>query len=517
MIKKLFSFHISLFLLLLLAAFLRLYHIRDYLTFLGDEGRDVLIAYNILHGHLTLLGPTASVGGFFLGPIYYYFIAPFLWLFQYDPVGPAVMVALFGVATVWLVYFVGERFFNKTTGFIAATLYTISPLVIAYARSSWNPNLMPFFTLLLLFVAYKAVKKDSWRLFACVGILYGIVMQLHYIEVFIGVVIAVYIFIAFSYQKKHILQGIVFTVKNYVVFLIGFLIGWSPFLAFEARHGFPNTRSILQFVFMSKEAGAGAGFSLNFLDVFYRLFGRLVLNIPSPDLYKTITPTLAIWMVAVWVVGIVATGNLLFLLWKHRNSSDKFLQYSLLVLWLFFGVILFGFYRKAIYDYYLEFIFPLPFFLVGEVGSFLLRKNLVVKGIATVLLLVLVAINLTGVPFRYPANKQLQQTEIIAQNVLQMTHSQPYNFALITGGNSDYAYRYFLTIWGHPPVTIENPSVDPQRKTVTKQLIVVCESVPCGPLGYSLWEIAGFGRADIAEKKHVVVVDIYRLVHYQGK
>ena len=64
-------------LILLFSAFLRLYKIEDYMTFLGDQGRDVLIVYNILHGHLTLLGPTSSVGGFFLGPFYYYFMAPF--------------------------------------------------------------------------------------------------------------------------------------------------------------------------------------------------------------------------------------------------------------------------------------------------------------------------------------------------------------------------------------------------------------------------------------------------------
>ncbi|MBI1982345.1 MAG: hypothetical protein HYS68_02065, partial [Candidatus Levybacteria bacterium] len=71
--------------ILLVAAFLRLYKISDYMTFLGDEGRDALVVYGILHGKFTLLGPTASVGGFFLGPIYYYFMAPFLWLFNYDP------------------------------------------------------------------------------------------------------------------------------------------------------------------------------------------------------------------------------------------------------------------------------------------------------------------------------------------------------------------------------------------------------------------------------------------------
>ena len=54
--------------ILAIAAFMRLYKIQDYMTFLGDEGRDVLVVYNILHGHLTLLGPTSSVGGFFFGP-----------------------------------------------------------------------------------------------------------------------------------------------------------------------------------------------------------------------------------------------------------------------------------------------------------------------------------------------------------------------------------------------------------------------------------------------------------------
>src|SRR5687768_5563872 len=112
--------------LLVIAAVLRIYKIADYMTFLGDEGRDALVVYNILHGKLTLLGPTSSVGGFFLGPAYYYFMTPFLWLFNYDPVGPAVMVGLFGVATVLLVYKIGKEFFDQKTAFIAAGLYAIS-------------------------------------------------------------------------------------------------------------------------------------------------------------------------------------------------------------------------------------------------------------------------------------------------------------------------------------------------------------------------------------------------------
>src|SRR3989344_3226639 len=132
-------------LIFLLGFFLRIYRIRDYITFLGDEGRDVLVVYNILHGDLTLLGPTASVGGFFHGPLYYYFMVPFLFLSNYDPVGPAIMIGLIGTITVLLVYLVGKRLFGAAAGLIAAFLYAISPIVIVYSRSSWNPNPMPFF------------------------------------------------------------------------------------------------------------------------------------------------------------------------------------------------------------------------------------------------------------------------------------------------------------------------------------------------------------------------------------
>ena len=98
--------YILLLFILALGFLLRIYKIKDYIVFLGDEGRDALVTYGILHGDLTLLGPTSSVGGFFLGPIYYYMISPFLWLWGFDPVGPAVMVVLFGIATILLVYIV---------------------------------------------------------------------------------------------------------------------------------------------------------------------------------------------------------------------------------------------------------------------------------------------------------------------------------------------------------------------------------------------------------------------------
>ncbi|HEX7041615.1 MAG TPA: glycosyltransferase family 39 protein [Patescibacteria group bacterium] len=521
MFKKILTkTNILLFLILCVAAFMRLYRIADYLTFLGDEGRDVLVVWNILHGHPTLLGPTASVGGFFLGPIYYYFMTPFLWLFNYNPVGPAVMVALFGIATVWLIYFVTSKFFNKKAGLVAAFLFSVSPLVIAYSRSSWNPNPLPFFSLLCLYFLYIALNRNSKKYLIFSGILLGIAMQLHYLATFLAVIIALYIFSDGIYQiwRKAKWRGVlVATIINYLVFFVGYIIGWSPFLLFEVRHGFSNIKSIINFVLFSKETGGGVNFLSTVNNVFFRIFGRLITDYPPPEQVSLAGHiNITIWYLSTLLLALSST---IFLFWtfiKSLKKREDFLQKSLLFLWFVIGILLFGFYKKEIYDYYFAFLFPLPFLLVGGLFYFISKLNKFWLGVCVLAFIILSIVNIQALPFRYPANRQLAQVEGISSFVYSKTDGKPFNFALITGGNSDYAYRYFFTVWGHPPVTIENVISDPQRKTVTNQLLIVCE-IECHPLGDSLWEVAGFGRAQIAGKWDVSVVKVYKLIHYEGK
>ncbi len=511
-------------LILLLASFLRLYRIADYMTFLGDEGRDVLVVYNILHGHLTLLGPTASVGGFFLGPIYYYFMAPFLWLFNYNPVGPAVMVALIGILTVFLVYKVGSELFNKEVGLIASLIYAISPLVIAYSRSSWNPNPLPFFSLLTLYVIYKGVNGNKIRLFFLSGFLLGIALQLHYLATFLGVIVAVYIFVTRIFFRTNFTKTLKRLAKDYIAIFIGFLIGWSPFLAFEVRHGFPDFRSLFNFVFYSGQTGGSSNFFPIVSDVFIRLFGRLMTELPPPEqLFWFSKPVISVWYIFTIILAVLSSALIIYQLIKTvKDKKSSFNIYFLFVLWLLFGVLLFGFYKKPIYDYYFSFMFPLPFLLVANLLYFTFRIkskfSKILKPVTIGVILVLFFLNIQGLPFRYEPNRQLNQMKTIADFVMTKTDAKPFNFALISGGNSDYAYRYFFTIWNHPPTTIEDFAHDPQRKTVTDQLLVVCESpLPCQPLGNSLWEIAGFGRADIEGHWKISVVEVYKLVHYKGK
>ncbi len=496
--------------ILIVAAFFRLYRISDYMTFLGDEGRDVLVAKGILEGHLTLLGPRASAGDFFLGPIYYYFMAPFLWLFKLDPVGPAVMVALIGIATVFLIYKVTKEFFGVRAAIFSSALYAISPLVVAYSRSSWNPNPMPFVSLLTLYLTYKSVQSPSFKKFISIGVLLGIALQLHYLAIFLIIIIGTYIFTADFYLKKKI--KLLFS--EYLQVLLGFLIGFSPFLGFEVRHGFPNIKTIIGFIFTNTfQKGYGDNVSFVYIvkDVFFRLFGKLVTSFPPNDHFSWYSPSqISIWQYSTVLLGILSV----FFIFKAKSRLVKFL----LEIWIFFGIFLFGFYKKPIYDYYFGFMFPLPFILVG---NFLSRtfefKNLLFKILSIGIFIALILVNLSGAPFRFEPNRQKDQVRKISEFVLARTDAKPFNFALITAHNSDHAYRYYFEILGHKPVQIENIMNDPKRTTVTDQLLVICEDTTCKPLGYPQFEISNFGRADIAGEWDVSVVKVFKLVHYTGK
>jgi len=190
----------------------------------------------------------------------------------------------------------------------------------------------------------------------------------------------------------------------------------------------------------------------------------------------------------------------------------------LLLVWLFAGVLLFGFYKKPIYDYYLGFLYPVPFLMLAGLLFYLFKQGKIILFITWTGILGVTVFNLLYNPFRTPGNHQLAQVRSIAEFVLEKTNGEAYNFAVISnGGNSDHAYRYFFEVNNHPPTTIEFEGVDPERKTVTDQLFIVCESLPCEPRGYSLWEVAGFGQAEIVGEWPVSVLKVYKLEHYAEK
>ncbi len=498
--KKNFQFFLNysvLFSILIVAAALRLYKIREYLTFLGDQGRDVwVIKRMVVDGDITLLGPITSVGSIFLGPLYYYMMTPFLILFHFDPVGPAIMIVLLSLATILLWYKFCKDYFSFPVFFFSALLYATSPLVVIYSRFSWNPNAVPFFALLLIYGLCKVVAdhKDSW-LFV-VGMSLGALLQFHYLALIFVPIIILCLFL----RKKT-------TIRYYALLILGGIITFSPFILFELRHGLVNTQTALRFIFKTDATGpthiAFRDFFYHLNDVFVRIFWRLVV-VQNAEITKAFIVSLFIGL-AVWFSSIQKK--------KEMEKTKK--VFVILCLWFVIGLFLYAIYQGTVYDYYFVTLFPLPFLFTGIFLQFLWGKNKMGKLVSVLILFSFVVFHFRNLPFRYEPNNQVDQTKTISRFVFEQTQNQPYNFALIAEKNSDHAYRYFLELIGPVPVEIKNEVIDPNRQTVTEQLLIVCEDPVCQPLGHPLWEIAGFGRAEIAGEWKVGVVRVFKLVPFK--
>lgn len=467
--------------------FLRFWKIRDYIIFLGDEGRDMIVLRNIFtEKHIPFLGPTASVGGFYLGPIYYWMAAPFLLLYRFDPVGPAYMVAIIGVATVFLLY----KFLKQAVGFwpaiLAGFLYSTAPLIVRYSRSSWNPNPLPFFSLLIFYSIYLGVTKKAYRLFIIAGASFGIAIQLHYLASILPAIAVAIIILNVNYKKWH--QAAFFSI-------LGFLITFSPFLLFEIRNNFPNFKTILEFVTRDSTLEfKSTNPDWIFANIGYMFF-EFIANVSN-----NIATKLAFWTLTLG--GIIGISKF----WKN---ADKKLIYSIGVFWFLGGLAGLRFYTGQLYDYYFGFLYPAPFILFGLV-IYLVWHKPILKVIACVITAVMIVVFLKHGFYESPPNRAIQQTATIADAVIQKTDNKPYNFALISERNSDHAYRYFLEIKNHKPTELDS--------MVTDQLLVVCESKECTPLGQPIWEIAGFGRAEIAGEWNYdnFGIKVIRLVHWSG-
>ncbi|PIS09412.1 hypothetical protein COT75_01900 [Candidatus Beckwithbacteria bacterium CG10_big_fil_rev_8_21_14_0_10_34_10] len=451
------------FFIILTASFLRLYRLEDLMNYLGDEGRDMLIVMDILNGkNFPFIGPSTSIGELYLGPIYYYFIAPFAWVFKMNPVGPAVFVALLGILTVPLLFYLCKRMFNITTAFFASFLYTFSPIVVKFSRSSWNPNPMPFFVLSLILSLFYWQKTEKSKFLYLAIICFAIMLQLHYM------VIILIPFLIFS--VCYLNRGL----KSKKPLLIGgliFLLLLSPLILFDLKHGFINYKGFIE-IYRTR---AVSGFSLygvlshsrDRLRQLFSLFFGFTEREGKNNLMVIITLLIS-----------------LFTFKKHKKLT-RFLIYG----FFFWALLSLGLYWKSVFEHYLTFLFPFPAIFLGYALSFLYKKGKFSKVISLILFFTILTFMFekTWTYLSRPVAMNVKLVKKISKQVEAESQGQPFNFALLAHHNYDASYRYFFRLW-QTPVVFETE--------VTEQLFVVCEDQDiCQPEGNSKWEIALFDAA----------------------
>lgn len=496
--------------IILVGAFFRLYRIGEYMTFLGDEGRDVIVVRRLLvNFDPILIGPGTSIGDMYLGPLYYYMMAPALLLARFSPVGPAVQIALLGVVTIFFVWWVGREWFPAAAGqvavagLLAAGLYAVAPTVIIYSRSSWNPNIMPFFALLIIYAIWRLWQHNEWKWLVVASISFAFVLQSHYLGLLLASVVGLFWFFSIRKawrNKKHRLVALRLSLVSAAIFSVLM----SPLVIFDARHGWRNFTAMKKF-FTERQTTVSAR-PWNALPNAWPNFVQINTRLMAGH-----NETVGLW------VSVAIAALLIWLIlfkWKRLPAKPR-AAYYLLLAWLGFALLGLGVYKQHIYDHYYGFFFAAPFLLLAGLVENVTRgwRN---RGLAITGLVFggLVFVNLQNSPLKYPPNRQMQRSQEVARKIMEEADKEKFNLAVIAERNYEGAYQYFLESW-HAPIVM----IDPQRadETITDQLFVVCElpKEKCDPTHNPKAEVANFGWSKIEEQWNVAGVVLFKLTHTQ--
>jgi len=462
----------------LIAAIFRLYRISDYMEFLGDQGRDVVIVRDFLkNGNLFFIGPQTSIGNMYLGPFYYYlFVAPGLLLFNFNPVGPAVIVALLGIATVYLVYLISSKWFGRSAALISSLLYALSPVVIKYSDFSWNPNVMPLFALLFVyFIVENRYLPASLAFIIC--------LNSHFLSLLLLPLVAI-IWIKNLIQSQHRPQIIKHTLFAITIFILSLV----PQILFDIRHHGQNLNAIIAF-FAQRETTVSL-LPYKAIPLIPALFDQVNTRLLAAK-YETFGLIISLFFAVLLVFDLI----------RQYRSRNLHFQFITVLLWLLIGLTGLALYKQHIYDHYFGFLYPAVFLLFGYLLSRLPNFVLITS------VIILVIASLSQNPLRYPAPGQLATTRKIVSSIIDASNSQPFNFALLAKMNYDSGYRYFLDMYQAPVKLLDN--------TITDQLFVVCEpfQIDCNPINNPEWSVAAFGWAKIDSSWEINGINIFRLIH----
>lgn len=496
---------ILLVLIFLIGAFLRFYRLPEYMTFLGDEGRDALVWLRMIRkGKFVLIGPVTSIGNMYLGPLYYYLALPWFILFGLSPIGPSVMVAVLGMATVGLVWWVAREWFNREAGLVAAFLYAISPVVVVYSRSSWNPNVMPFFALLTIYAVYQFWFKQKFWWLPISGLFLSLVIQSHYLGLLL--ISLVFLFwlltlLTIFKERKKLKTFLLYSLLMVFVFSV---LTLAPLVWFDLRHNFINFKAFKTFFTVRQTT-----VNLKFYKAIPNLWD--LANQVSTRLLAAKDEKAGSWLVLLLLVGLFGFSFLRY--FKKSNWRKIWRENKLLILvliWFLVGLFGLGNYKQHIYDHYFGFFFPAPFLLLGWVLSQFWQTKFLGKVITIIALVFLIFLSWQKCPLKNEPNNQLGRTKKIAQFIIDQSEGKPFNLGLIAERNYAAAYAFFMEKWGTPPTDIEPLRAE---ETITDQLFVVCEKLPCQPTTDSQAEIANFGWSKIDQEWKINGIEIYKLIH----
>lgn len=246
------------------------FDVNSYFPFWYDNARDLTKAWENLHDP-ALIGPPSGIQGIFYGP-YWIWALSVSTFFSKDP---RLAVFLVGILPYFVVFPVLLYLFKKVIkkpALIVLWTFFIFNIGIGYATNLWNPHLAPLLLLLAVYllsaIDFSLSNLRSLILFFLTGISAGLIINFH-ISLGLGVALGIGLFFLASMlvQKKG--NAFASYLKQLFCFILGLLITFFPYMLFEFRNGFMQSKTFYNAIFGSSNLVGMEGLSQGSIILLY--------------------------------------------------------------------------------------------------------------------------------------------------------------------------------------------------------------------------------------------------------
>lgn len=416
----------------LVASWLRLYQIGQTQPLTLDIARDLIIMKQIAsEGRLPLVGPTTSIGEIPIGPGYYYLMAPWLKIANFDPVVLPYAMALMNSLGIMLLFFITRSLLNQKVALIAMIGYGLSWGVVYEARLGWNPSLIPMVSMIFFYLLAKIYVSGRDKLIVPAWILIVVGWQFHATAVVALIPLLFVIGNRLKYSKD---RQVVLLSTLIGLGLLGLGLGPS-FVAYQNWAELFNQQAIVSGTQIADKAVKGIGYSLGFRG-------------PSPYTYI---------IFFLWTIG-------WFKLVKLRHSQPIYRCLTITYFFCLGGVSLLP---GKIYTHYVAFLFPLAWMMTGVmIVAVSDRYKIKLSWSGAMMVIVFMGLGWPQYSFNQPQSWQLDDYKQVAQDILGDAQDQSFTIGAIQA-DGDYlglGYRYYLDLIR--PGFLNN-KVNPQEVEIT--------------------------------------------------
>lgn len=349
---------LCLIILFLFHIFFRFYGFETKHGFEWDQVDNAWAAKNIIVEHkFPLVGMVAKQNsGFYIGPLYYYFVAIFYYLTRLDPIASVIIAGFSSIVSFFVLYFFTKKLFSEGVALVAVFIHTFSLFVIASDRVQWPINFLAPISIVIFYFLYQVILgKAKYIIFLAIAL--GLSWQLNFTAIFFFLIALLalpffprtkaalqYILISFPVMLLFFLPNVIYDLQNKNTS--------SKHLSLylnEYYHGFHLTR-ILQ---LAKDA------FIEFAAIFDTPFLKPLRYFFIP---------------------------VFFLLYLGKLRTRKKLLFCYLVLlWFLVPWIVFSVYKGEISNYYFSLTRPITLMLLGFITVWVYQRRFILFKFSVVL------------------------------------------------------------------------------------------------------------------------------------